>query len=46
MIFCFGYLFIGSLWALMALHAVVDIGSGSTLSAAAEGTIKANQDRT
>jgi membrane protease YdiL (CAAX protease family) len=44
MIFCFGYLFIGSLWALMALHAVVDIGSGSTLSAAAEGTNKANQN--
>ncbi len=33
-VFCLGYLLIGSLWALMALHAVVDIGTGFTLSAA------------
>ncbi len=45
-VFCFGYLLIGSLWALMALHAIVDIGSGFTLSAAAEGTDRANPYRT
>lgn len=33
-VFCFGYVLIGSLWALMALHAVMDIGTGFTLSAA------------
>ena len=37
-VFCLGYLLIGSLWALMALHAVMDIGTGFTLSAAIKGS--------
>lgn len=42
-VFCIGYLLIGSLWALMALHAVADIGTGFTLSAAMKNSKMSRQ---